>query len=185
MNRTIIVHGMPDKEEYFDPEASTATNAHWLPWLKKSLITAEIPAMPEPYDPDYRKWKSVFETYEIDQHTNLVGHSCGAGFLVRWLSESKITVGKVALVAPWIDPTHSDAPHMFSDWQIDGDIVKRTTDTCIFVSLDDEEDILKSVRHIQSILPDAKIQTFTHRGHFTLEDMHTDEFPELLEYLSE
>jgi hypothetical protein len=29
----IIVHGCPDREEYYDPAAPSASNHHWLPWL--------------------------------------------------------------------------------------------------------------------------------------------------------
>ncbi|MEX0652068.1 MAG: alpha/beta fold hydrolase [Candidatus Paceibacterota bacterium] len=60
--------------------------------------------MPEPYLPNYEKWIEVFEQFKVDEETDLVGHSCGAGFLLRWLSENKINVGKLVLVAPWIDP---------------------------------------------------------------------------------
>jgi len=49
--------------------------------------------MPEPYSPDYAKWCSVFKQFVIDSDTQLIGHSCGAGFLLRYLSENDVKVG--------------------------------------------------------------------------------------------
>ena len=104
MKTAVILHGKPSKEGYFDMTRQSQSNSHWLPWLKQQLIVngilAQTPELPEPYDPDYKKWKAVFEQFKIDGETILVGHSRGGGFLVRWLSEHKIKVGKVALVAP-------------------------------------------------------------------------------------
>ena len=108
MKTAIILHGMPSKEEYFNAESPAQSNKHWLPWVQRQLILngilAQTVELPEPYEPNYEKWRSVFEQFHIDEETNLIGHSCGGGFLVRWLSENKIKVGKVALVAPWLDP---------------------------------------------------------------------------------
>lgn len=30
--------------------------------------------------------------------------SCGAGFLLRWLSENSVRIAKLILVIPWLDP---------------------------------------------------------------------------------
>lgn len=107
MKTAIILHGMPDKEEYFDSKASSSSNSQWYPWLQQQLIinniSTQTPEMPDAYEPDYDKWLNVFNQFKIDQNTVLIGHSCGAGFLIRWLSENNIQVGKVILVAPWMD----------------------------------------------------------------------------------
>src|SRR5262249_46975692 len=140
MKTAIIVHGMPSKEEYL--KEGTAAKNWWFPWLvdelKKSGIDAHAPEMPEPYAPDYEKWRAVFEQFPINEDTILVGHSAGGGFLARWLSENKVKVGKVALVAPWIDPTHAWAPKMFNDLQIDPEVASRTQGMFDLYSTDDE-----------------------------------------------
>lgn len=86
MKTAIIIHGMPPKEEYFNAEYPSSSNKHWIPWIQKQLILngilAQTPEMPEPYDPDYTKWYSVFEQFTIDGDTQLIGHSCGGGFLL-------------------------------------------------------------------------------------------------------
>lgn len=187
MKRTIIVHGKPDKEEYLS-ETTPPSQMHWLPWLQKEVAArgakAITPDMPVPYEPDYEAWLEEFEKAGITEETNLVGHSCGAGFLIRFLSENNQRVGKVALVAPWIDPNHTNAPQMFGNWIMNETVAGQTNGMRIFVSSNDEIEILKSVEELKLGIRNIEIQTFTNHGHFTEGDMGTKEFPELLEYLT-
>ncbi len=102
---------MPSRDEYYDPKRASQSNEHWLPWLQRQLLLQDIlaytPEMPKSYDPDWPVWVREFERYDIGPETILVGHSCGAGFLVKYLSlHPELTVGKVVLVAPWMDPDH-------------------------------------------------------------------------------
>ncbi len=173
---------MPSKEEYFDPAQPQPVDAHWLPWLKKELeikgYEVHVPAMPEPYAPNYEKWKSVFESIPCDDETILVGHSGGAGFIVRWLSEHDINVGQVFLVAPWIDPVNELKNDFFS-FTIDQDLVDKTKGIEIFISDDDENFILQSVEKIK-VIKNIKIKQFKNRGHFD-DFAGATTFPELLE----
>jgi predicted alpha/beta hydrolase family esterase len=185
MKNVIIVHGMPDKKEYYSAEFSSMSNSHWLPWLQKQLmmkdVKADTPEMPHAYAPDYEVWKREFERFDITQETILVGHSCGGGFLVRWLSEQKeVKVGKVVLVAPWLDPDNENQNNFF-DFTIDGDLSGRTGGVSVFVSDDDEADILLSVEMITVSLPEIRVVSFKNKGHFTYGDMKSEAFPELLE----
>lgn len=186
MEKAIIIHGMPSKEEYFGPEGTSQAGKHWLGWLQDELIKAGVetaaPEMPAPYEPVYEKWCSTFEKFSIDENTMLVGHSIGAGFVVRWLSENKVRVGRVALVAPWLDPTH-ELKGWFSDFEIDKDLAERTGGVTIFVSPDDDQEILASVEKIKSVLLGAALQEFSDHGHFTFGDMGQCDFPELLQAL--
>jgi predicted alpha/beta hydrolase family esterase len=184
MKTAIIIHGMPSKETYLkDPLCQVRENQHWLQWIKKELnaknILAETPIMPAPYEPDYSAWKEMFETFPLNEETILIGHSCGAGFIVRYLSENTIRVGKVVLVAPWLDPEHFLKNGMF-DFAIDETIVAKTSGITIFSSTNDDSEIHTSVSMITDIAKDIKITDFENMGHFCYEDMHTDVFPELL-----
>ena len=156
MKTASILHGKPSKEEYLDPNSPSPSNAHWLAWLQRQLllcgILAQTPELPEPYEPDYEKWSAVFQQFPIDADTMLVGHSCGAGFLVRWLSEHRIQVGKVALVAPWIDPSHNRARAMFDGLHIDGDLAARTRGVELFISSDDSQEVLTSAALLESTM---------------------------------
>src|SRR3989304_5335346 len=109
MKNAIILHGLPDKDEYYDPDFPAQSNAHWIPWLQKQLqrkdIFTQTPEMPLSFKPEYTVWRKELERYDIGPKTLLVGHSCGGAFLVLWLSEHKdVKVAKVVLVAPWINP---------------------------------------------------------------------------------
>lgn len=186
MKTAIIIHGMPSKDEYL-ARGSTATQGHWFPWLKGELerngFEVFMPEMPEPYAPDYEKWAHEFEKLPLDSDTILVGHSCGGGFLVRWLSENKFRVGKVVLVAPWIDPTHAWAPKMFNELKIDEGVAGRSASMTEFISLDDNKEELDTLEILKSTIKGLQVKEFTDKGHFTFGDMKTHEFPELLKIL--
>jgi len=188
MKNAIILHGRPDREEYYGLEYPAQSNSHWIPWLQKRLqakdIYAQTPEIPMSFRPDYQTWKKEFERYDIGPETILVGHSCGGGFLVRWLTENKDKkVGKVVLVAPWLNPEDNPASETgnFFHFDIDPEIASRTKELVVFVSDDDKETIQKSVNIIKAKVKDLKVQEFSGKGHFTYGAMKTDEFPELLE----
>lgn len=184
MKNAIIVHGMPSEEEYASGEGSNPSKMHWLPWLKEELekrgIPTVTPELPKPYAPVCEEWKAAFEASgTINEETILVGHSCGAGFIVRWLSENKCRVGRVVLVGPWLDP-EGTLPTGFFDFQIDPSLAERAEGVTVFVSLDDGQAVLDSVARLKKEIPGVIVKEFQHRGHFTLEDMGKREFPELL-----
>ena len=188
MKNAIIVPGRPDKEEYNDKSIPTTSNDHWFPWLSKQLMMKDIFTvaieMPTPWRPRYEIWKKEFERYEIGEDTILVGHSCGGGFLVRWLSENKhIIVGKVILVAPWLNPDEnpiSDTADFFH-FDIDPEIVSRTQGITIFNSDNDRDEIHVSVDKIRAEVKAIGYREFHEYGHFCKEDLNSVEFPELLE----
>lgn len=185
MKTAIILHGMPSKEEYFNAASQAQSNKHWLPWLQRQLILcgvlAQTPEMPEPYEPDYEKWREVFEQFPINENTILVGHSCGGGFLVRWLSENKRKVGRVVLVAPWIDPNGKFASKMFANLEIDKNLAERTAGITEFISTDDDAEEQQTLEILKSKIKGLQVKTFTDRGHFT--GQNNLQIPELLEVL--
>lgn len=186
MKNAIIIHGMPSKEDYFSPVGDAESNCQWIPWLQKQLIIkgilAQTPEMPDPYEPEYKKWCSVFDKFDISEETILIGHSCGGGFLVRWLSENKRNVGKVILVAPWTDPDKELSTGMF-DFTIDAEVLSRTKGLSVMYSLDDDEVIIKTINELKIAFPSAVFKEYVDKGHFTFGDLGTREFPELLEVL--
>jgi uncharacterized protein len=118
---------------------------------------------------------------KINSETILVGHSCGAGFLLRYFSEHPdLKPKKIILVAPWIDPE----PHIlntgFFDFTIDGTLTDRI-DVVVFYSTDDDEPMIKTAEIIEKALPNATYHKYSDKGHFTKGDLGTEEFPELLD----
>jgi uncharacterized protein len=190
MKTAILVPGRPDKEECYDPKYPSNSNNHWFPWLTKHLMMNDIHTVaiepPKPWQPRYDVWKKEFERFDIDEDTVLVGHSCGGGFLVRWLSENKDTkVGKVVLVAPWLNPENnpvSDTADFF-DFDIDPNLAERTQSITIFNSDNDQDTIHKSIDIIRANVQNIGYKEFHNHGHFCLEDLGTVEFPELLDYI--
>lgn len=180
---------MPSKEEYLDPAVPAASNNQWFPWLQKQLtlkgIVAQTPEMPVPYRPDYNAWKQVFEQFNLNEDSILIGHSCGGGFLVRWLSENNVKVGKVILVAPWINP-HADEPEPdFFDFQVDSNLKNKTQELHLFISSDDEQDELDTANMLEEKIQGIQFHRFKDRGHFCVGfNLKTEEFPELLEVLT-
>jgi predicted alpha/beta hydrolase family esterase len=183
----IILHGKPTREEFYDLSTPSESNAHWLAWLQSQLIKRDIPAatpeIPRSYEPEWGLWVKEVERFEIGPETMLIGHSCGGGFWVRYLSEHKdLRVGKVVLVAPWLDPD-GDQTNGFFDFEIDPELVKRTKGVTIFNSDNDMGNVHKSVAILRENIKDAEYKEFHKYGHFCFEDMNTTEFPELLEEL--
>lgn len=186
MKNAILLHGKPGKEEYYDPKIPSASNHHWFPWLQKQLLVHDIaaytPEVPDAWKPYYPTWRKEFERYEITPETMLVGHSCGGGFIVRWLSENKdVKVGKVVLVAPslgkgWVEDD-------FFDFEIDPGLATRTKSLTIFGSDNDKPGILEAIKIFRDKIKGIQYREFHNYGHFCLEDLKKEEFPELLEEL--
>lgn len=186
--RCIIIHGCPsDKEKAMDPARRTY-DKHWIPWTKDQLNNLNIgtitPYMPEPWEPVYEKFKAEFEKYPIDEFTTLVGHSCGCSFLVRWLGDSKQKVDKLILVAPWKIAEGSPKFEMdFYRFVIDRTISDRINKIVIFTADDEEEDGKKGAKMFHDALG-GKVINLQGHGHYTLKDMETEEFPELLDEIT-
>ena len=140
--------------------------------------------MPEPWNPDYDSWKKEFEKQNINENTILIGHSCGCAFLVRWLGDTKRRINKLILVAPWKIPDEDSIYKKFYNYPIDSSIKSRVKEVIIFSSDDEEEDGKKSAKIFNESLG-GRIIELSNKGHYTLGDMRTEEFPELLESILE
>lgn len=186
MKKAILIHGMPSEQEFLDHRNPSPANNHWFPWVKSQLslqgIMVQAPEMPIPFRPDYDKWKEDFEKLSPDEETILVGHSCGGGFLVRWLSENNVKVGKVVLVAPWVAPHNLQIVPGFFDFQLDPNLVSKTTGVSLMISSDDESDELETAKMLEDQVQGIKMLKFADKGHFCVGfNLKSEEFPELLE----
>jgi len=184
MKNALLLHGKPFKSEYYNPMLPSVSNANWHPWLQQLSIRdipSQTPEMPNAWQPHYPTWQKEFERYDITPDTALVGHSCGGGFLVRWLSEHRdVRVGKVILVAPslgigWVQDD-------FFAFAMDPNLAARTQGLVIFGSDNDSDGIKESIKTIRSTLKDARYREFPGYGHFCYEEIGSG-FPELLHEL--
>lgn len=149
--------------------------------MLKNDIVAATPEVPLAFEPLWDRWVKEVERYDIGPKTILVGHSTGGGFWIRYLSEHKdLRVGKVVLVAPWIDVEQED-PNQFFKFEIDSDLAHRTGGLTVFHSDNDNGEMQTSLKKLQAELKNFKLKVFHEYGHFTSGSMKTTEFPELLE----
>ncbi|MCL5439092.1 MAG: class I tRNA ligase family protein [Patescibacteria group bacterium] len=181
----VIVHGCPSNKENLIDLSPKNPTGHWIQWARRGLekigYKVYIPLMPIPWEPDYETWKKEFEKILVNEESVLIGHSCGCSFLVRWLGESKKKVKKLILVAPAkiAKENASEAIKKLYDFEINQEIKKNISEVVIFISDNEEERIKKSAEMFRESLGASLIE-LTGKGHFTYDDMGTDEFPELL-----
>lgn len=185
MKKAIILHGLASEKEYYNPNIPSSSNHHWLPWLQKQLVVngyaAVTPEVPFVYRLNWQDWVKEVERFDIDEDTDIVAHSCGGGFWLRYLSENpRIKVGKVILVAPWID-VEKQYSETFFDFKIDSRLATRTKGVTIFHSDNDGTAIQTSLKKITESVQNVNVKLFHNYGHFILRSMGTTEFPELLE----
>jgi predicted alpha/beta hydrolase family esterase len=183
MRNAILLHGLPSKEEYYNPTRPSASNSHWFSWLQNSLLIEDIqthnPEVFQVYKAVWKDWVNEVERYDINENTILVGHSMGGGFWIRYLSEHPdLKVDKVILVAPWLNISHEEDIDFF-DFKLSPKLLSQANKLVVFSSDNDHQDIKNSVKYLVSQFPKLKVREFHNYGHFTYGSMKTDEFPEL------
>jgi predicted alpha/beta hydrolase family esterase len=159
----------------------------WITWIKTELekrgVEAFTPNMPTPWEPVYKDWKNEFEKLPVNQNSILIGHSAGGAFLPRWLGENQRKIKKLILVAPGKNiGNYPNAGHNkeLYDFEINTNIKDLADEIIIFTSPEEPEHRQKNVSLYKELL-DAKVISLPGKGHFTFDEMGTDEFPELLE----
>ena len=180
----IIIHGCPSSSQALIDMSERTYYKHWIPWTRDQLITkglpTEVPLMPEPWVPEYEKFKQEFEKYEVKEDTILIGHSCGCAFLVQWLGDTKRKIKKLILVAPWkIPKAYNPVKEKFYGFEIDETIPSRVGEIVMFTSDNEHPGGPESFEMYRKALG-GKAIVLPGRGHYILEDMGTNEFPELL-----
>lgn len=193
MRSAIIVHGKPSKADYDDSRKPSPSNSLWLPWMQRQFllrgIPAQTPEMLNAFQPDYRIWDDTFSQYRITPEVTLVGHSCGAGFLVQWLCQNpSIMAGHVFLVAPSFGDTLTpndkyDLPLLggFFDFALDPDLLGRIGSLHVIYSDDDNERVKATVELLTKVYPDINLHEFSGFGHFA--DYRTEQghaYPEIM-----
>lgn len=140
-----------------------------------------MPRMPNSQMAKYSEWKIWFQrvTPFIKNNAIFLGHSLGAIFLVKFLSENnfKKKVSKLILVGT---PHHKTTG--LGDFTIKNS-VKRLEDMCqeihLFHSENDTVVPIEEVFIYKKELPKAKLHLFKNRGHF-----FDKNFPEMLKVIN-
>ena len=187
----IFIHGgdsFDTNEEFYDFVRSLSYNPYaierekWRDAIKKSLLESHeclMPRFPNAMNVDYVAWSIWFEKVIpfLRDGVVLVGHSMGGGFLLRYLTEHKLSVAisQLHLVAPVIDDV--DCPGLGAF----GIVIESWTGFLSHIEVvhlwHSSDDTLVPIHHSERLaikIPSAIFHRFTDRGHFLI-----PEFPEL------
>lgn len=178
-DKVIILHGCPPNAQTVTPKSN-----RWMNWLEEKLkekhYNAIAPDMPVSWNPKYTEWKKVFEKYSVTKNTLLVGHSCGAAFLIRWLLETNNKVKKLILVSPAKVPEgDSDTRKDLYDFQLPPDASHIADEIVVFTSNDFLHHLKSLEMYKKSLKP--RVIKLENKFHFLFFQMKTNEFPELLD----
>lgn len=134
--------------------------------------------MPNPNWADYTAWKIWFEKMVpyLRDGVVLVGHSLGASFLLRYLSENKppVSVEQLHLVSPVV-MEFPDCEGFITDLSTWDGFKTDSKEVHLWHSTDDTIVPISHSERLKELYPMAQLHRFTDRFHFIGES-----FPELL-----
>ena len=180
MNRkkqVLVIHGgttFPSTREYIHFLKSSSLELKklrlrkdWKDSLQDKLgesFDVLHPRMPNATNAFYEEWKIYFDKIIslLDDGTVFVGHSLGALFLIKYLSENFVSkkIDSLFLVAAPFDSGGSEETLGSFAWTTKMNGLKKQVNAKLY----------------KEILPLASVKTFEDRGHFNQE-----EFPELVQ----
>jgi hypothetical protein len=161
---------------------------YWINWLASKLKNYEIlvPQMPCEKNAKYEEWKIWFEKYLPfikGKDFTLIGHSLGAIFLLKYLSENNLNkkIRQLHLIAPAVfdDGLGLEKLATFkSDLKKIKRIEKKCKELHLWHSKDDSICVFKNSEIIKGIILNANFHIFKNRGHFK-----SYTFPEILKVI--
>ena len=164
-----------DIERYKNPKND------WKPWLRQELgedYEVILPIMPNKTNAVYDEWKLWFEKLIpfLNDSVVLVGHSLGASFLAKYLSENKFLreIRGVFLVSGVFD-TDFDRNTLVS-FMLPKKLSLQTENIYLYHSEDDPVVPFSALEKFMKSLPMAHPTIFKDRKH-----INQSEFPELLD----
>lgn len=191
------IHGGNSYSKYEDYLNSLKTKTIWDPYGQKpakhwredirATFSEEAdvfyPSMPNSQNAQYNEWKIWFERY-FEYFTGeiiLTGHSLGANFLVKYLSEEQFPfhLKGLFLIAGTFDSTGlgtEDCKSFIPNQEMLSEILRKTSLIHVFHSNDDTVVSFEHALKYKSALPSIHLHEFTDRGHFI-----GPEFPEIIE----
>lgn len=170
MKNALILHGVCDEEEFFFSHYPSPSNAWWLPWLQQQFLRAgwqcQTPELPIPYLPRYEEWQKTFEQFNPKELSIIIGHSAGAGFMIKYLQQHRLKLDKLILVAPWLDPGKE-----FDDFlqtELNPAALSGIGEVHLIFSQDDSDDIHRSKDALLQVYPQITFHHYLNYGHFTV-----------------
>lgn len=195
LKQILIIHGgatFDTYEESFEHLKSEELNLDkilrkdWKDSLQSKLPDFQViyPKMPNPKNARYPEWVIWLEKIIplLSDEVILIGHSLGAIFLAKYLSENNFPkkITQLHLVAGPYDTEVCKGS--LADFALTGPVGKLATYSdkiFLYQSEDDTAVPYADVKKYQRDLPGAKLISFKDRGHFMQED-----FPQLVQNIS-
>ena len=185
IQNVICIPGTCSKGEYYDEKYPTASNSHFFPFIQKQLYIRDIKCLCMQhflqYDSNlnYELWFREFEKFDCNENSIIVAHSSGCSFILRYLSEnSHLKYKKMILLAPYLQAFDGEDKEFYS-YELDENLNELSKLVCMY-SVDDIEEIHKSINILEDKFSNLNIIKFEDKGHFTKNKIG-DSFPELLE----
>lgn len=198
--QVVFIHGgdmFDDYEEYlgclnnmeFNPNKDIERSKRWFRQLDNKLgdnFKYILPTMPNKNNAKYVEWKIWFEKVleYVDDNFILLGHSLGGTFLIKYLSENKISknIKKLFLISSVINGPERKK-YQLDTFFINKSLIKNISkleNIILIHSKDDNEVSFDNFEELAKFLPEAEQMIFADRGHFMGE-----EFSELVEKIKE
>lgn len=179
--KIVIIHG-----------TMGSPDGNWFPWLKKELEAkgheVYIPKLPTPVGQSVKNWCKELDKQApiFDKDTVLIGHSCGATYLLHILEVVKESVAKSIFVSGFLDelgfPEFDKLNKTFIDKGFDWGLIKKNAgDITIFHGDDDPYIPLPFAEKLAKGL-NTNITVIKNGGHLNAESGY-NKFQELLEVL--
>ena len=195
MKQVIVIHGGTTFRDYDAYLNSLSTKKlyidrliytpKWKERLQQNLgdtYQVLLPTMPNSTNARYNEWKIWFQ-HISELFTNdciLVGHSLGAVFLAKYLSEEslQITVTATILIAAPYDDEQGEDLVDFKITTLSENLIDQAGRLVFFNGLDDPVISQSDLRKYRQALPGAEFIITPAPDHFVRED-----FPELTELI--
>jgi hypothetical protein len=181
MKNALILHGT-----WGNPEEN------WFRWLETELTKKGykvwVPDLPEADKPDIPRYnKFIFDKWQFDSDSILIGHSSGAVAILGLLQElsDNVMVDKAILVAGFKDDLGIKAVKKMFEYQFDWDKIKRHSKKFIFIHSDNDPHVPKEHGEFLQEKLDGELVVLPGQGHFSVSTAGEKykQFPELLKYI--
>lgn len=195
MQQIIVIHGGTTFQDYdtylkFLSEKKLDIDRFiyrpmWKELLQKNLgneYQVMLPSMPNSTNARYSEWKLWFENISnlFSDDCILIGHSLGAVFLAKYLSENSLTAkikATILIAAPYDDESAEDLTD-FKLIKISERLTKQAGRIVFFNGIDDPVISSSDLHKYQNQLPSAEFNLLSAPDHFVRAD-----FPELINLL--
>lgn len=197
MQQVIAIHGgttFADYNDYLTFLASKPLIANrfthqpmWKDLLQDNLgdeYQVLLPKMPNATNAKYSEWAIWFRHFTelIEDDCILIGHSLGAVFLAKYLSENEFArriKATILVAAPFEDESDEDLTD-FKLTEVSELFIKQAGQVTLYFGYDDPVIVPTEIKKYSQYLPDAKFNVVSAPDHFVRAD-----FPEMITTIKE